>query len=567
MEYINYFVKVNVAIVLLYCVYRVLFQKDTFFAWKRVILLSMIAFAFAYPFFQFFSFFANDAKLLENNVVPSISLGDISITSIETDATPSMSLLQIVNVVLKFVYFSGLAFFVVRFITQIISILRIIYAARKERFFGQEVLVSDQIDAPLSFFNKIVINNNAYSETELNEILLHEQTHVHQLHSVDVILSELLCIFAWFNPFAWLLKREIRLNLEFLADHAVLLSGCETAHYQLNLVQLSFHKNLTTITNNFNVSPLKKRIIMMKKNESSRKSMWKYTLLLPATALLIGFNVPTSAGNRNQTEKMVENGATYFAPETSVTTKTPPENEPILENPEKLPVLLDKDGDEDDIMEYLGYNLKYPAEAMKAQVNIRVVYSFVVETDGTVSNIKWLTTHVEKDSDNPGVIAAKKACQKETERLIASTSGKWKAAVQGGKSVRFSMTLPVWFKFHTENEQVPASVVKDDVFMQVEKMPEFPGGIQALYKYIAENLHYPDIARESAIQGKTVVRFIVEKDGSVSDVTVLRGFDKACDKEAVRVIESLPKFLPGKQNGNSVRVYFTIPITFQLKKE
>jgi protein TonB len=117
-----------------------------------------------------------------------------------------------------------------------------------------------------------------------------------------------------------------------------------------------------------------------------------------------------------------------------------------------------------------------------------------------------------------------------------------------------------------ERNQIVAEAVVEEVFVSVEQNPEFPGGIQELYKYIGSHIVYPSIARENGLEGKTTVRFVVEKDGSVTDVTVLRGFDKACDAEAVKVVKSLPKFQPGRQNGRSVRVYYTIPISFKLQQ-
>ena len=104
----------------------------------------------------------------------------------------------------------------------------------------------------------------------------------------------------------------------------------------------------------------------------------------------------------------------------------------------------------------------------------------------------------------------------------------------------------------------------DEVFMVVERMPEFPGGDLGLMKYIQKNIKYPPIAKEYNITGKVYVQFIVEKDGSVTNVKVVRGVDKNLDAEAVRVVKSLPKYKPGKQRGKAVRVMFTIPISFTL---
>lgn len=104
----------------------------------------------------------------------------------------------------------------------------------------------------------------------------------------------------------------------------------------------------------------------------------------------------------------------------------------------------------------------------------------------------------------------------------------------------------------------------DDIFMIAEEMPEFPGGMPEMMKFIADNLIYPKEAAEKGIQGRVTVRFVIEKDGSVSGAKVIRGVDLLLDKEAIRVIKSMPKWEAGKQKGQKVRVYFTMPIIFKL---
>ena len=105
---------------------------------------------------------------------------------------------------------------------------------------------------------------------------------------------------------------------------------------------------------------------------------------------------------------------------------------------------------------------------------------------------------------------------------------------------------------------------KEVPYQAVEQMPQFPGGDAELMKYIQDHLKYPVIAAENGIQGRVIVRFVVSKTGEIQDVTVLRGVDSSLDKEAVRVIKSMPKWIPGKQNGNNVAVYFTVPVMFKL---
>jgi TonB family C-terminal domain len=108
-------------------------------------------------------------------------------------------------------------------------------------------------------------------------------------------------------------------------------------------------------------------------------------------------------------------------------------------------------------------------------------------------------------------------------------------------------------------------VVEEKVYDVIEQMPVFPGGEGELLAYIGKNLHYPVIAAENGISGKVTLRFVVGKTGKVEKVEVLRSLDPACDKEAVRVVKSLPDFIPGKQNGVNVSVWYTLPITFKLE--
>jgi protein TonB len=109
------------------------------------------------------------------------------------------------------------------------------------------------------------------------------------------------------------------------------------------------------------------------------------------------------------------------------------------------------------------------------------------------------------------------------------------------------------------------SAEETQIFMVVESMPEFPGGEPALYKYLAENIKYPQMAKESGIQGRVFVTFVVERDGSVTDVRVLRGIGGGCDEEAIRVVQSMPRWTPGKQRGKSVRVQYNLPVKFTLQ--
>ena len=114
-------------------------------------------------------------------------------------------------------------------------------------------------------------------------------------------------------------------------------------------------------------------------------------------------------------------------------------------------------------------------------------------------------------------------------------------------------------------EPEPQKVEETKVFDVVEEMPQFPGGQAALLEYLAKNIKYPVVAEENGVQGRVIVTFVVERDGSITDVRVVKSVDPSLDKEAARVVKSMPKWQPGKQNGSAVRVKYTVPVQFRLQ--
>ncbi|MBQ2235383.1 MAG: TonB family protein, partial [Muribaculaceae bacterium] len=114
-------------------------------------------------------------------------------------------------------------------------------------------------------------------------------------------------------------------------------------------------------------------------------------------------------------------------------------------------------------------------------------------------------------------------------------------------------------------KKTPVEEKKEEIFKSVEQMPTFPGGDAALMKYLSSHINYPAMAQENGVQGRVVVQFVVTKTGKVGEVKVVRSVDKDLDREAVRVCKSLPNFVPGRQNGQPVNVWYTLPVTFKLQ--
>ena len=226
-------------------------------------------------------------------------------------------------------------------------------------------------------------------------------------------------------------------------------------------------------------------------------------------------------------------------------------------------------GGEQALMKYAADNIKYPQEAKDKNISGRVFVSFVIEKDGSVSNVKVVR----------GIGGG---CDEEAVRVIKGMP-KWKPGMQKGKPVRVSYQIPIFFKLDnaqkTQDQDpkrekqmvgevekvVPFGPDKNGVYQIVEEMPQYPGGEAAMMDYVAKNVVYPKDAQEKEISGRVFVGFVVEKDGSIGEVKLLRGIGGGCDEEAVRVVKGMPKWKPGKQEGKPVRVSYQMPINFKLQ--
>ena len=172
------------------------------------------------------------------------------------------------------------------------------------------------------------------------------------------------------------------------------------------------------------------------------------------------------------------------------------------------------------------------------------------------SSIKFTAPVIKKDEEvsEEDEIKSQDELEKNDKVAISIADVKGNDEINGADIADFKEVVRP--EAPKEEKEVP--------YQAVEQMPQFPGGDAELMKYIQDHLKYPVIAAENGIQGRVIVRFVVSKTGEIQDVTVLRGVDSSLDKEAVRVIKSMPKWIPGKQNGNNVAVYFTVPVMFKL---
>ena len=389
---------------------------------NRLFLIGAVLFSVVLPLLKFRIFISQTVELSEVTVTPYRNLIE-SVTIYGKDLSATVENAILSAKIMIWIYLTGVMVLLIRYLIRIIRIVILIQKNQVIKTVPFKLVILENECSPFSFFNYIFISRQMQNMEGYNRMIRHEEEHLQQGHSVDVLIIELLKVFQWFNPFVWMLGHAIRENHEYLADRAVLESGTDRGYYKkLLLSQITGGQLL--LTNNFNYSLIKNRFKMMSKIKSSKIANIKIIIgVLAAAALIFVF-----------------------------------------------------------------------------------------------------------------------ACENRDESLSPDD---------------------------TKNADVQKNKIPEDeeVFFIVEKMPEFPGEENALRMFIANNIIYPVLAQENGIQGKVYVTFVVTKDGSVANAKIARGVDPLLDQEALRVVNSLPAWSPGYQNGKPVNVQYTVPINFVLKED
>ena len=601
-----YLLKVNVAFVLFYAFYRLFFYKDTFFKLRRAILLAFFGLALFYPLLNIQDWVRQQEPIADVIYMYSAMLPE---ATAKADAAASVDWYRWLLGSLGFIYWGIVAFLCGRFLVQLSSILWLAHTSERVVIHETPVYALRKAAGPFSFFRMVFLHPESHSDKETDEILTHECTHVSQWHSIDVILSEMMCMACWFNPFVWLLKREVRHNLEYLADNTVIQSGYDSKSYQYHLLGLAHHQSVTTLYNSFNVLHLKNRIMMMNKKRSPGIVRTKYLIFIPLVGILMLLSNIEAVARltvRLANEATVSNamvtatgilvdetgqpliGASVVVKGGKERTITDRKGAFSLEVPanailrcsyqgresqevlaadmtnnthlslssksremnEQVFTVVEKmpsfPGGDAELLKYIATNIKYPKESQDNGEQGRVICSFIVGRDGSVNN--------------PEVLRGVTPLLNEEAVRVINTMPRWNPGMQRGKAVAVKYTVPITFRLKS-----PVEEAKEETLTVVDVMPQYPGGDRELLKFIAQSIKYPTDAQEAGVQGRVICSFVVDKKGNIVEPKIIRGIDPSLDAEALRVIGMMPRWTPGRQDGKAVRVLYTVPITFRLQ--
>lgn len=285
-----FLLKVNIALLLFCAGYYLVLRHLTFYTLNRIYLVAAILFSTIYPQINISGFAGRHRQL-------SRPVQDV-VFNLQAPARALITPLAQPDYWrwVEIVFWVGAAVLAVRLLTQLYSLLKLYRSSKPLRMHDYVIRVIDTDAGPFSFWNSIYVNPANHEPADLEAILLHEQVHVSEWHTLDILLAELSTIFYWFNPGVWLMKKAVRENIEFITDHKILKNGVDTKSYQYSLVNVSFSASPNPIVNHFNISTIKKRIIMMNAKRSSKFKLTRYAFLVPAVvALLLVFSISKAA--------------------------------------------------------------------------------------------------------------------------------------------------------------------------------------------------------------------------------------------------------------------------------
>lgn len=606
-----YVIKAAITLALLYSCFFLFLSKETFHRFNRCMLVGIMLVSLFMPMFHF----TTEHPTTLNEEVYQMQ------NYIEHDTAPIIVTAQQPRGItwiqaLTWIYMAGVVLMLILTLVQATSLIRFMSSGvRHTDTQGNTVILHNNDVPPFSIFRYIVMSVKDY-ESCRQYILTHEQEHIRLGHTYDLLLLQGMKTLMWFNPFIWFLSRDLKAVHEYEADQAVINQGIDAKSYQQLLVMKVVGNRLQPFTNNLNHGSLKKRIVMMYQKPSNRWLMLKALCAIPVAALTINtFATPIET---DPVEDMVKTLETTNVPAFNEVKEALPSPKTAEEASEEKPFAITTDSnniDDEPLILINGHEVKIPADiktidgetlGKMLHINKEDIASVTVLKNGAATAI-----YGEKAKNGVISIETKAFQAQPKDTVVVKNEVSDVLNISSAVNIDELMEkLPGAEKHEDGSITINGKVVKkillqgqevydddddDPVFEVTEEPAQYPGGQAALMQFLAQNIRYPKIAAENGVQGRVLVQFVVEKDGSLSNFAVVKksgdtitknaqsgitvnalgsateeskvpqeAFD-ALNAEAVRVLREMPKWIPAKQRGQEVRMRYTLPITFRLQ--
>ena len=525
-EFLTYDLKVAVLLAVFYMFYRLLLARETFHRVNRIVLLLTAVASFVLPLCVITM---HETVTME---IPEMPLVDTNLyvpdVPVEEPQTPLWQIL------LPILFIMGMLATLGHTLWSLFRIVSLISKSEKHpQDDGTVICVTGNADmAPFSWMIFIVMNRSDFEEGNA-AILTHERGHIRLHHSWDLLLVDTLTSLQWFNPAIWMLRSDLRAIHEYEADGVVLSKGINARQYQYLLITKAASIGGYSLANGISHSTLKNRINMMLHTKSPRHSLLKLLALLPIVAVTLVVNAETVTDYvYNEPQTPIKKGNKAGTINLGAGKKIVVEKADDAKVEAALPADLEK---------FTVSGTVYDGSAATKSPIIGAIVKIAGSKKGTVTDM---------DGNFSLEVTA-------GDRIEAIYMGFEPFTIGVSKVYSERNDYKIMLRKEGTDPSKPYDVV--------EQMPQFPGGTGKLFEFLSMNVKYPAEAEKNDVQGRVIVTFVVEKDGEVSNAKVVKSVNPALDAEALRVINAMPKWTPGMQGGEPVRVKYTVPVTFRLQ--
>jgi TonB family protein len=584
MSWAHYLLQVNIYLIIFYCFYKLLLNKETYFGLNRLYLVSSGIFSLAIPFLRFELF---SEKIVSNKLYVSVS--EINTVVSNYAVLPQTQEQYDWGRLIVIIYILGAFIYFLSFLYQLFTI---------NQLFNKPVE-----NGAFSFLNRKSVAANLPERATID---LHEDIHVKQLHSLDVIFFEIIGIITWFNPVIYAYKKTIKNIHEYLADEAAAKFQGDKETYAMLLLSQALGIKPNSLTNGFaSKSLIKKRIFMLHKQRSKKIAVLKYGIFIPLFALAVVLSSATIRKNNQilavaekitlENAKAIVNQVFNNPTEIIDLTTTDLKTENLLAQNVSSNTNSEFNANAfTDFFNYIAATIKYPEAAARKRIQGNTIVNFTIKNGRVIDVIP----QVELGS----------GCEQEVENSILSFNSN---IAQDGK-----YSLKVAFKLENANSEfknegltaldpyhelqtitvngfvnkekfnqdktaleaynnLPALAVneadntienKASNYISMSSPPLFIGGMDKLNTFLESSIVYPSDAVDNEIQGVVIVNFTVEKDGSLSNIKTDKKLGFGIDEEAIRVLKLTKKWYPATQNGKAVSVAYSMPIKFSFEQ-
>ena len=411
-----YIIKSALVLAMLYVCIMPLLEKETFHRLNRIIILGCLILSFIVPFIHF----TGGTNPTVNMLRQAVQLPEIMIDGNGSE----QSILNLADIMICIYIIGVVAIFTMTVVQTASLILRLRKCEQIADNRGNTIVLTDYAISPFCFFHYIVMSRDDYANNR-GFILTHEQEHIRLRHYIDLIILQVATIIQWFNPFVWLIGKNLKAIHEFEVDEAVLNKGIDATQYQQFLVIKAVGNRLQPFANNLNKESLKRRIIMMNQKKSNRWMMLKALFVIPVATLAVSVFANTT--DMSSMAKAANTTAN------SISTNNMQTKQSDIKSSDKVEVMPEFKGGNKAMMEFLMMNMKYPESAIKSKQQGRALVGFVVGKDGTVSDV-----YIEKSTGYD-------VLDNEAMRVVKSMPA-WEPGKQKGKPVDVKYFVPITFR-------------------------------------------------------------------------------------------------------------------------